>query len=119
MTELLEVLRGFHRATGCEVAIWAAEEAGGVRLEAAAPPGGAFAGVSPPFGSGPPRRVDTRRGPALLAPIPGPRRAWIAVGPCAASDPPLECHFTFVLQVVSHYLQSALEVEHAANELAE
>ena len=52
--------------------------------------------------------------------VPGPRRAWLV----ARSVPhgverSAEALTKFLLPVVTQYLQSALEVEHAANELAE
>jgi sigma-B regulation protein RsbU (phosphoserine phosphatase) len=58
-------------------------------------------------------------GPRLVAPIPGPRHAWLTVGPCAATRQTLESYLKFLLPVVGQYLQAELEVEHAANELAE
>src|SRR5207247_6353042 len=42
-----------------------------------------------------------------------------ALGPCGAPQADLESYMRFMLPVVAQYLQSALEVEHAANELAE
>jgi len=55
----------------------------------------------------------------VCAGVPGPRRAWLALGPCPAPDAGLLRFMEFLLPVVTQYLQSALEVEHAANELAE
>jgi sigma-B regulation protein RsbU (phosphoserine phosphatase) len=54
-----------------------------------------------------------------IATVPGPRVAWLAVGPCNSGDASLESLFDFLLPVVTQYIQSGLEVEHAANELAE
>ncbi len=60
-----------------------------------------------------------RRSEAVVSLVPGPRRAWLVVGPShgGSSDP--RALTLFLLPVVAQYLQSALEVEHAANELAE
>jgi sigma-B regulation protein RsbU (phosphoserine phosphatase) len=55
----------------------------------------------------------------VIAGVPGPRRAWLALGPCPERDVELQSFMAFLLPVVTQYLQSALEVEHAANELAE
>src|SRR5688572_27527785 len=63
--------------------------------------------------------VHTPNGSMLVAPLPGPRRAWLALGPCANRVAPSSAWLKFLLPVVTHYLQASLEVEHAANELAE
>ena len=65
------------------------------------------------------RVVPLDGGDVLIAGVPGPRRAWLALGPCPAADVGLTQFMEFLLPVVTQYLQSALEVEHAANELAE
>src|SRR6185503_563517 len=63
----------------------------------------------------------TPDGPSLIAAIPGPRRAWLAIGPPPSANPSLDLgtQLRFLLPVVTQFMQSALEVEHAANELAE
>ena len=120
MTELETVLDAFRKATACEAALWMLEEGGGpLRIEAGVAPAAAGEGWVPPLGSGPPKRVESPGGAVLVATIAGPRRAWLSIGPCAAGDAPLESYCQFLLPVVAQYLQSALEVEHAANELAE
>jgi sigma-B regulation protein RsbU (phosphoserine phosphatase) len=63
--------------------------------------------------------IDTPDGPALIAAMPGARRAWLMVGPCSDPAVHLETQLKFLVPVVAQFLQSALEVEHAANELAE
>src|SRR5207248_1986628 len=63
--------------------------------------------------------VSTAGGDVLVAAVVGPRRAWLALGPCHAPGIDLAGYMSFLLPVVAQYLQSALEVEHAANELAE
>ncbi|HEU4565380.1 MAG TPA: hypothetical protein VFS05_12045, partial [Gemmatimonadaceae bacterium] len=117
MTELVGVLEAFRASTACDAAVWVQDGEPPPHLEA-------YAAASrpdwvPPIGSGPPVRVDRPGGSALVAVVPGPRRAWLAIGPCATPDVRLEQFLAFLLPVVSQYLQSALEVEHAANELAE
>src|SRR5690242_13890505 len=119
MTELPGVLAAFLDATGCMVSVWAKDEEGGAPVRLAAAPRDGPCDGAPPLKKGAPYRVDSPDGNILVAPIPGPRRVWIAVGPCADPDHPLDRCITFLLPVVSQYLQSTLEVEHAANELAE
>ena len=120
MIELDGVLEAFREATGCHAAVWKQDAEGKplVRLAAgsadAPPPDGrrlAEGGALVP--------LTTPHGEALAARIPGPRRAWVVAGPCAESGRSLASYLKFLLPVVSQYLQSALEVEHAANELAE
>lgn len=118
MTELFDVLVAFREATGCPAVVWMQTDSGPVRLEPG-PPRRASAGWVPPLASGPPVTVDSPEGPIGIAPIPGPQRAWLALGPCAHPDQSLEGFLRFLLPVVTQYLQSELEVEHAANELAE
>ncbi|MEK7400985.1 MAG: GAF domain-containing SpoIIE family protein phosphatase [Gemmatimonadota bacterium] len=63
-------------------------------------------------------QIDTPAGPALIATIPGPRTSWLIVGP--NGDPgKLAPQMQFLLPTVSQFIQSGLEVEHAAAELAE
>lgn len=120
MTALDEVFRAYRDATGCEIAVWVvSDHEGTLRVEAATPDA-----VSPPTSveSLPlalePHELPSANGPVLIAALPGPRRAWLALGPCI-TDYPLADHLRFMLPVAAQYLQSALEVEHAANELAE
>jgi phosphoserine phosphatase RsbU/P len=121
MSALEEVFRSYRETTGCEVAVWfASEQDAEVRVEAATsdalPP---VAADSLPAPHAPAREVSTASGPALVAALPGPRRGWIALGPCVAPGFPLAAHLKLLLPVVAQYVQSALEVEHAAHELAE
>ena len=118
MTELPGVLDAFVDATRCAVAVWTKEEDGRQVCLAAAPRDTPCEGLIP-LRSDATYRVDSPGGPMLVARIPGPRRVWLALGPCPDPDHPLDRYLTFLLPVVSQYLQSTLEVEHAANELAE
>ncbi len=118
MIDLTSVLAAFKEATRCEAAVWVEPRAGGVpQCEAAtyrAPPPERWPG--PSEGAQP---IVTPDGPALIAAVPGPRHAWLLTGPSPSSRAALETHLRFLLPVVSHFLQAALEVEHAASELAE
>ncbi|MGH7720996.1 MAG: GAF domain-containing protein, partial [Gemmatimonadaceae bacterium] len=119
MTELETVLSAFLDATGCDAAVWVASEGGRVAVMHDTPRWRQTEGWVPTLASGPPRRERSPVGDVLVAAIPGPRSAWLLVGPCDSPDVPLERHLKFLLPVVSQYLQAALEVEHAATELAE
>jgi sigma-B regulation protein RsbU (phosphoserine phosphatase) len=116
MSDLAGVLDAFHTATGCEAGVWTESEASGNPSAEAVTAHAPAPAILPAPGDG------VRSSPAgdiLVAAIPGPRRAWLALGPCASPGVQLDAFMSFLLPVVTQYLQSALEVEHAANELAE
>ena len=120
MKELAVVLEAFHEATRCEAAVWTQRESDRViTAEAAAPPTTTPPKAGTLAGPGPPVMEHLPNGQRLVAPIPGPRKAWLTVGPCSGKGDPLESYLKFLLPVVGQYLQAAMEVEHAANELAE
>jgi sigma-B regulation protein RsbU (phosphoserine phosphatase) len=119
MTELLPVFAAFHDATGCEAALWVASGPDGALKATASAPRTV---APPPIGdlpAGGRHIVQTARGPMLVESLPGPRRAWLAIGPCVVDDPQHDRFLRFLGPVVAQYLKSTLEVEHAANELAE
>ena len=121
MRELSSVLAAFHEATRCEAAVWMQVQ-GGAESEltalAAVPAGATAPSVQDLPSGGPPVPLPGTGGQVLASCVPGPLRAWLTVGPCASAIGGAGC-MKFLLPVVSHYLQAALEVEHAANELAE
>lgn len=117
MTDLASVLAAFKAASGCDSAVWSQPSSGPLTWEAAtnrAPPP-----IDLPSVSDGARPLDTPEGPALIAAIPGPRRAWLVIGPAAKAATHLDLQLQFLLPVVAQFMQAALEVEHAANELAE
>ncbi|MEP6732154.1 MAG: GAF domain-containing SpoIIE family protein phosphatase [bacterium] len=120
MSELREVLGVFHEATGCEAAVWSLEGAPGSALRRVA---GTSRSVPPPSEWLPDndeiRDEPTDRGRWLLVPVAGPRPSWIALGPCPIERSELDRYLKFLRPIISQYLQNTLEVEHAANELAE
>jgi sigma-B regulation protein RsbU (phosphoserine phosphatase) len=118
VSELLEVFQAFTTATGCDAALWTQEANAPPALEAVSRDESVLSTWTPPL-EGPSGRVTSPGGPVLVQPISGPRHARLIVGPCSRPDPPLEVFLKFLLPVVSHSLQSSLEVEHAASELAE
>ncbi|HEY2375104.1 MAG TPA: GAF domain-containing SpoIIE family protein phosphatase [Gemmatimonadaceae bacterium] len=116
MTDLTAVLSAFRAATQCESAVLVQVD-GKLVAEATTGQVPTLENV-PPLSEGI-RSVDSEAGRILVAAVPGPRRAWLALGPCGTPQADLDSYMRFMLPVVSQYLQSALEVEHAANELAE
>jgi sigma-B regulation protein RsbU (phosphoserine phosphatase) len=118
--ELGAVLAAFSEATQCGAVVWTQPSTGGsLTAEVGTPPGDAPAIMELIPAGGSPVEVHTPNGGMLVALLPGPRRAWLALGPCANRVAPSSGWLKFLLPVVTHYLQASLEVEHAANELAE
>lgn len=122
MKELGVVLQGFREATRCEAGVWLqSRPEDPLVAEALASPGlrPPPAALLPESG-GPPHEIHTGDGTMLVASVPGARRAWLSIGPCPPEARlPLASYLSFLLPVVTQYVQSALEVEHAATELAE
>ncbi|HET7621374.1 MAG TPA: GAF domain-containing SpoIIE family protein phosphatase [Gemmatimonadaceae bacterium] len=121
MTDLQSVLTAFRDATRCSAALWTQNDDSPPDRVATSVPAVGILGWTPPFEAGPPRRVPSPSGPVMVAALPGPRRAWLVVGPCAPENgsDQIEAYLRFLLPVITEYLSSGLEVEHAANELAE
>jgi sigma-B regulation protein RsbU (phosphoserine phosphatase) len=118
--ELGAVLSSFTEAMECGAVIWTQANSGGPLVAEIGTPVGeppTIVALIPP--GAPPYELHTEQGSVLIAPVPGPKRAWLAVGPCANGLKPPGTYLKFLLPVVTHFFQAALEVEHAANELAE
>ena len=119
MSELGEVLTAFHEATSCDAAVW--------RRNGDESPLKFVAGTSrapaPPnewLPSGSNIREElVAGGRMVILSIPGARPAWVVLGPCPTPRTELDKYLTFLRPVVAQYLQNTMEVEHAANELAE
>jgi sigma-B regulation protein RsbU (phosphoserine phosphatase) len=119
MSDLAGVLAAFHAATRCDAGVWLQPQTGDAPpMLDAATPHAPHVNVFPSINDGP-RTVPTDDGDVIVAAVGGPRRAWLALGPCHTPGVDLNGYMSFLLPVVAQYLQSALEVEHAANELAE
>ncbi|MEP7383374.1 MAG: GAF domain-containing SpoIIE family protein phosphatase [Gemmatimonadota bacterium] len=120
MKELVAILERFQALTGIPAVVWtrASEQAPII------PEFGHWLGPVPRIldmlvpGS-PPAEIETGDGVLLAGGVPGPRRAWITVGPCRDTRVAPAASLQFLLPIVAHFFQSALEVEHAAYELAE
>ncbi len=118
--ELDAVLRAFGAATGCAAALWDGAAGPWRRLAATAEPAApddpaALAAAAPRAGRG---TAGTGPGAVLLAAVPGAPGTWLAVGPCGAGAP-LDAHADLLLSLVARQVQSAAEVEQAAQELSE
>ena len=120
MSELGDVLAAFHDATRCDASVWRRDGSTGSPLKFIA---GTAHGDQPNHATLPPlgsiRDEPTERGRMLIVPVPGPRAAWMILGPCPIERRELDRYLAFLLPVVTQFLQNSLEVEHAANELAE
>ncbi len=119
MNDLASVLAAFHNATQCDAGVWMQSGSGDAAPSREAATTGAPVPARFPTLAEGEQRVTSTNGEILIAAVPGPRRAWLALGPCPTPGVELRSYMAFLLPVVTQYLQSALEVEHAANELAE
>jgi sigma-B regulation protein RsbU (phosphoserine phosphatase) len=119
-SDLAAVLAAFHDATHCEAIVWTqATPSAPIETEAATGVGEREPPAALPSSQESPRMVSVEKGEILVSSVPGPRRAWLGLGPCPGPTVDLGSYMRFMLPVTTQYLQSALEVEHAANELAE
>src|SRR3954469_3986050 len=121
MSDLEGVLDAFQAATQCEASVWTQPISGDTPPTPSRDAATAHApvlSVFPTVAEGE-QTLATADGDLLVAAVPGPRRAWLVLGPCHVPGVQLHSFMSFLLPVVTQYLQSALEVEHAANELAE
>ncbi len=115
MTDLASLLAAFKTASGCEASVWTRTGEVVVRTASTNEP------------TRPPRFPtlsegtlvqDGDDGTDLIAAVPGPRAAWLIVGPSRDGKSPAP-QMQFLLPVIAQITQSSLEVEHAAAELAE
>jgi sigma-B regulation protein RsbU (phosphoserine phosphatase) len=120
VSDIATVLAAFRAVTGCEAAVWRGGQAGGAPTVDAATPGAPAPRAGRlPGPHDPPIDWTSPVGPVLIAGVPAPRPAWLAVGPCATAGTRPRDYLRLMLPVVAQYLQSTMEVEHAASELAE
>ncbi len=118
MSDLAGVLAAFHDAMRCEAGLWTRAGADAFPILTARTPQAPTPERFPSVADGE-CFVESTSGEILISRIPGSRAAWLALGPCARPGVDLRRLMAFLLPVVTQYMQSALEVEHAANELAE
>jgi sigma-B regulation protein RsbU (phosphoserine phosphatase) len=120
MSDIATVLAAFRAATGCEAAVWRGGSPGAAPTVDAATPGAPVPRAGKLPGPHDPA-VDWTSpvGPVIIAGVPAPRPAWLAIGPCGTPGMRPRDHLPLMLPVVAQYFQSTMEVEHAASELAE
>ena len=121
MKALQEVLERFERATGLSAIVWTQPVERGPLTVAA----GSTTMPAPPIieiltPGGPTAEVPFQGGSLVVGGVPGHPRAWLGVGPSDNGGRERAAAFlAFLLPIVGHYFQSAMEVEHTAYELAE
>ena len=119
MSELGEILAAFYEATACNAAVWRRDREGtALRFIAGTTRSDAPPDEWLPEGKSV-RDEPTERGRILIVPIGGMRPAWVVLGPCPIERRELDKYLKFLRPVIAQFLQNTLEVEHAANELAE
>jgi len=109
MSELGEVLAAFHEATGCDASVWRRD--GGIKGPLRFIAGTRRADPPPPEllpNLGVVRDEATERGRLVVVPIPGPRPAWLVLGPCPIERREIDSYLKFLRPVVSQYLQNTL-----------
>lgn len=120
MKELEAILDRFAEALRCPAVVW-------LQPEPDAPLVAEYGRATAPLPtstlawpmSATPAEVLTEDGVFVVASIPGPKYAILALGPSRAPTEQLHAYAAFLAPVIAHFYQSALEVEHAAWELAE
>ena len=117
-SDLDELLRGMSRALGGEVAVWVADG------DAISGYAGSTGSLSPPDPALLPRGDDAAfiehpSGSVCVAALPPPAHGWLAVGPVSGGAIDLPAMVRLLAPLVARQLQSMLEVDHAARELAE
>jgi phosphoserine phosphatase RsbU/P len=120
VSDIDAVLAAFRTVTGCEAAVWRGGSPGAPPTVDAATAGAPQPRVGKlPSPHDPAVDWTSPVGPVIIAGVPAPRPAWLAIGPCATPGTRPRDHLNLMLPVVAQYFQSTMEVEHAAAELAE
>lgn len=120
MKELGAILDRFAEALGCPAVVWLQPEPDAPLVRehgqpSAVLPQGALVWPTGPLAA----EVLSDAGVFVVASIPGPKRAAVSLGPTRDATAQLHAYASFLAPVIAHFYQSALEVEHAAWELAE
>jgi len=117
MRELEAVLIAFSEGTQCEAAVWAQTETQSKPSTVARSSGSSE--VPDIFPEEPGELADALDGRMIITRLAGPRRIWLAIGPCEPGHNAEPRHVKLLLPGVQQFMRSSLEVEHAAMELAE
>jgi sigma-B regulation protein RsbU (phosphoserine phosphatase) len=115
--ELDAVLIAFREGTHCEAAVWTQTETQSKPTNLAR--SGAAAETPDIFPEEPGEVVEASGGRMKITRLSGSRRAWLALGPCDPEHGVEDRHIKLLLPVITQFMRSSLEVEHAATELAE
>jgi phosphoserine phosphatase RsbU/P len=116
MRDLENVLVAFHEVTTCSVAVWAFSAGGALETIAR---GGVPPRPPRELPEVPDQPVPSPAGDVLTVRIPSSRKVWVSVGPCDDDRTPIDAHARVLVPVVSQFIRGSMEVEHAAEELAE
>ncbi|MGH7603937.1 MAG: PP2C family protein-serine/threonine phosphatase [Gemmatimonadaceae bacterium] len=116
MKELEAVLMAFREGTHCEAAVWGSDGRSAPTVIARSSPKVQMPDVLP---EEPGQSAPTNFGTQIVTRVPSVKKIWLTVGPCDPSYSPEDRHIKLLMPVVAQFTQAALEVEHAATELAE
>jgi len=111
--DLDAVLTAFHEVTRCSAAVWSATPAGMETLGRVGTPPDLPAQLPDT-----PDQVLTSGDGALIMRVPAAGRVWLTVAACG-DEAPLEKRLRLLALIVAQFVRGSLEVEHAAEELAE
>ncbi len=107
----------FREGTHCEAAVWGSSDGRSTpTIIARSSPKVQMPDLLP---EEPGQSIPTNFGTQLVTRVPSVKKIWLTVGPCDPSFSPEERHIKLLMPVVTQFTQAALEVEHAATELAE
>lgn len=120
MIELAPLLVKFRGATGCDAVLWSQADPRAPLIAVCG-----TVNVPPPSvhelrgAVGEAAELETAAGSLYVAAVPGPRRAWVTVGPCEDTHANSRGYVLFLAALVGQFVHTSLQVEHAAHELAE
>ncbi|HZE07941.1 MAG TPA: GAF domain-containing SpoIIE family protein phosphatase [Gemmatimonadaceae bacterium] len=116
MKELEAVLMAFREGTHCEAAVWGSDGRSAPTVIARSSPKVQMPDVLP---EEPSQSAPANFGTQIVTRVPSVKKIWLTVGPCDPGFSPEDRHIKLLMPVVAQFTQAALEVEHAATELAE
>ncbi len=116
MKELEAVLIAFREGTHCEAAVWGSDGRSAPTVIARSSTKVQMPDVLP---DEPGQSVPTNFGTQMVTRVPSVKKIWLTVGPCDPGFSPEDRHTKLLMPVVTQFTTAALEVEHAATELAE
>jgi sigma-B regulation protein RsbU (phosphoserine phosphatase) len=115
--ELEAVLVAFRDGTQCEAAVWGSSD--GRSAPTIIARSSAKVQLPDVLPDEPGQSIPANFGTLLVTRVHSAKKIWLTVGPCDPEHRPEDRHVNLLLPVVGQFMQAALEVEHAATELAE